>query len=162
MANRKNGRFLLVKWWQMPFQIFCSRSLRQYRINYKFRVSVRLLTIKISHWAREDFCSYYKMVYCPTVECGLSFFFSTLTSFMSRREVQAKYMLLQSSGIKVVDKGRITFKKSLHSWRFPSGSTSSKRIRLALFSLTKDESNQIKLFKLDNARSSYPVSRARG
>ena len=36
------------------FQIFCSRSLRQYRINYKFHVSVRLLTIKISQWARED------------------------------------------------------------------------------------------------------------
>ena len=30
------------------FQIFCSRSLRQYHINYKFHVSVRLLTIKIS------------------------------------------------------------------------------------------------------------------
>ena len=36
------------------FEIFCSRSLRQYRINYKFHVSVRLLTIKISQWARED------------------------------------------------------------------------------------------------------------
>ena len=42
------------------FQIFCSRWLRQYRINYKFHVSVRLLTIKISQWTREDFCSYCK------------------------------------------------------------------------------------------------------
>ena len=42
------------------FQIFCSRSLRQYRINHKFHVSVRLLTIKISQSAREDFCSYCK------------------------------------------------------------------------------------------------------
>ena len=30
------------------FQIFCSRSLHQYRLNYKFHVSVRLLTMKIS------------------------------------------------------------------------------------------------------------------
>ena len=30
------------------FQIFCPRSLHQYRINYKFHVSVRSLTIKIS------------------------------------------------------------------------------------------------------------------
>ena len=51
LANRKNGRFLLVKKWQVDFS--CSRSLRQYR-NYKFHVSVRLLTIKISQWARED------------------------------------------------------------------------------------------------------------
>ena len=36
------------------FQIFCSRSLRQYRINYKFHMSVRLLTIKISQRAHED------------------------------------------------------------------------------------------------------------
>ena len=31
------------------FQIFWSRSLRQYSINYKFHASVRLLTIKISN-----------------------------------------------------------------------------------------------------------------
>ena len=40
LANAKNGRFLLVKSDRSTFQIFCSRSLRQYRINYKFHVSV--------------------------------------------------------------------------------------------------------------------------
>ena len=36
------------------FKFFCSRSLRQYHINYKFHVSVRILTMKIGQWARED------------------------------------------------------------------------------------------------------------
>ena len=55
--------FYWLKSDRSTFQIFCSRSLRQYRINYKFHVSVRLLTIKMSQWAHEDFCSYCKMIY---------------------------------------------------------------------------------------------------
>ena len=46
--------FYWLKSDRSTFQIFCSRSLGQNRINYKFHVSVRLLTIKISQWARED------------------------------------------------------------------------------------------------------------
>ena len=49
MANRKKtDAFYWLKSDRLTFQIFCSRSLRQYRIYYKFLVSVRLLTIKIS------------------------------------------------------------------------------------------------------------------
>jgi len=44
----KTDAFYWLKSDSSTFQIFCSRSLRQYRINYKFHVSVRLLTIKIS------------------------------------------------------------------------------------------------------------------
>ena len=50
----KRDAFYWLKSDRSTFQIFCSRSLRQYRINYKFHVSVRLLTIKISQWAHED------------------------------------------------------------------------------------------------------------
>ena len=41
---------------------FCSRSLLQNRINYKFHASVRLLTIKISQWAGEDSAVIVKIV----------------------------------------------------------------------------------------------------
>ena len=44
----KTDAFYWLKSDRSTFQIFCSRSLRQYRINYKFHVSARLLTIKIS------------------------------------------------------------------------------------------------------------------
>ena len=44
----KTDAFYWLKSDRSTFQIFCSRALRQYRINYEFHVSVRLLTIKIS------------------------------------------------------------------------------------------------------------------
>ena len=50
----KTDAFYWLKSDRSTFQIFCSRSLRQYRINYKFHLSVRLLTIKISQLAYED------------------------------------------------------------------------------------------------------------
>ena len=50
----KTDAFYWLKSDRLTFQIFCSRSLHQYHINYKFHVSVRLLTIKISQWAHED------------------------------------------------------------------------------------------------------------
>ena len=58
----KTDAFYWLKSDRSTFQIFCSRSLRQYRINYKFHVSVRLLPIKISQWAHEDSAVIVKML----------------------------------------------------------------------------------------------------
>ena len=78
--------------------IFCSRSLRQYRINYKFNESVRLLTIKISQWAHEDSAviakrcidekiSFYRSGYRSLFECKVRNFSTLLCLYMLREQV---------------------------------------------------------------------------
>ena len=65
----KTDAFYWLKSDRSTFQIFCSRSLHQYRINYKFNVSVRLLTIKISQWAHEDSAVIVKKIFAKEISC---------------------------------------------------------------------------------------------
>ena len=77
----KTDAFYWLKSDRSTFQIFCSRLLRQYRINYKFNVSVRLLTIKISQWAGEDSAVIVKRpFYSCVLSCLALFFFKGFTN----------------------------------------------------------------------------------
>ena len=60
--RKKKDAFYWLKSDRSTFQIFCSHSLHQYRINDKFHVSVCLLTIQISQCAREDSAVIVKLI----------------------------------------------------------------------------------------------------